>query len=318
MIKLNSDIKLIFSDVDQTLTDIYTDIDMKLVNCLERLLKIGVKIVLLTGQDIAEVDRRIISKFAKHLRINFLVGACSGTELWKYEADGELGKSFYNLYETGATMTEKKLLRDIHKKVVEMYKLNLINPLPIEEYKKQFGNDSNKVVFIDRGSELSYEFMNLNNDTGSRYDLKNMSGHTFFNHELFRQEFVSKFNDHLEKYKLPFSARLAGEFSVDVVLAGVNKGVVIRYIMEHDEILNRLGLEGAQENRYKEIEVWGDKFSKIAGGTDWYMSQALDPRVRSISFRKENPQEFLPGYNIIIWDGQKTLQNGVLEYLERK
>ena len=45
------------------------------------------------------------------------------------------------------------------------------------------------------------------------------------------------------------------------------------------------------------------------------MCTALDPRVRAISFRDEDPAEFPDGYNIHLWDGAYRLHDGLLEYL---
>lgn len=46
------------------------------------------------------------------------------------------------------------------------------------------------------------------------------------------------------------------------------------------------------------------------------ISEALPKEVRSISFRQEDSREFLEGYNIVLWDGQKHLHEGLLEYLK--
>jgi hypothetical protein len=71
-------------------------------------------------------------------------------------------------------------------------------------------------------------------------------------------------------------------------------------------------------NRPEQIEIWGDKFSSVCGGTDRHMSEAVDPRVRSIDFRDEDPSEFLPGYNTVLWQGKHRLHHGLLEYLQSR
>jgi hypothetical protein len=48
------------------------------------------------------------------------------------------------------------------------------------------------------------------------------------------------------------------------------------------------------------------------------MSEALPKEVRSIDFREENPDEFLPGYNTVVWQGEKHLHHGLLEYLQTR
>lgn len=42
------------------------------------------------------------------------------------------------------------------------------------------------------------------------------------------------------------------------------------------------------------------------------MSEAVDPEVRSIDFRDEDPSEFLAGYNTVLWQGKHRLHQGLL------
>ena len=79
------------------------------------------------------------------------------------------------------------------------------------------------------------------------------------------------------------------------------------------DVLTALGLDRGLPRAF-EMEIWGDRFSRDAG-TDWLMCTALDPRVRAISFRDEDPAEFPDGYNIHLWDGAYRLHDGLLEYL---
>lgn len=66
------------------------------------------------------------------------------------------------------------------------------------------------------------------------------------------------------------------------------------------------------------MEIWGDKFSTVRGGTDRHISEALPKSVRSITFREENPDEFLDGYNTVVWDGENHLHHGLLEFLKSR
>ena len=56
------------------------------------------------------------------------------------------------------------------------------------------------------------------------------------------------------------------------------------------------------------------------GATDLNMLKGLplevQNQVRAIDFRKSDPALYPPGYNIVSWSGQQTLEKGTLEYLE--
>ena len=84
------------------------------------------------------------------------------------------------------------------------------------------------------------------------------------------------------------------------------------------EVLATVGLKPEDVQNPTELEVWGDKYSVLHGGTDRHMSEALPPEVRSIDFREENPAEFPEGYNIVLWDGHQHLHHGLLEYLQSR
>lgn len=66
------------------------------------------------------------------------------------------------------------------------------------------------------------------------------------------------------------------------------------------------------------MEIWGDKFSTVKGGTDRHIAEALPKEVRAIDFRRENPKEFLEGFNIVVWNGAKEKEAGLEEYLQSR
>ena len=103
-----------------------------------------------------------------------------------------------------------------------------------------------------------------------------------------------------------------------MAVEGVSKTTAVKTVLEESEILNSIGLNKNDLKNYENVEIWGDKFSSIRGGTDRHMCEAVDKRVRAIDFREENPEEFPKGYNIVVWDGEKHLQEGLLEYLQSR
>lgn len=111
---------------------------------------------------------------------------------------------------------------------------------------------------------------------------------------------------------------MAGTAALDFAIKGVSKKTAVKYIINNKAILNKLDLPEDITNNPKNIEVWGDKFSTIKGGTDRHIIEALSKDVRSITFRKENPDEFLEGYNTVVWDGEQHLHHGLLEFLKSR
>jgi hypothetical protein len=106
---------------------------------------------------------------------------------------------------------------------------------------------------------------------------------------------------------------MAGMFALDFAIAGIDKSRAVEEALD-PLVLGRLGL-ATTIPRPEEIEIWGDRFSRIAG-TDWLMCKPVDACVRAISFRDEDSGDFPEGYNIQLWDGTHRLQEGLLEFLE--
>jgi hypothetical protein len=119
-----------------------------------------------------------------------------------------------------------------------------------------------------------------------------------------------------QEHGLPITPKLGGVFAVDFVIKGVSKTTAVKFAVESEEVLASIGLKSADINTPDAMEIWGDKFSVINGGSDRYMCEAVNKEVRAINFRQENPEEFEKGYNIVLWDGEKHLHEGTLEYLK--
>jgi hypothetical protein len=122
----------------------------------------------------------------------------------------------------------------------------------------------------------------------------------------------------LKEVGIPITPRLAGTCALDFAVEGISKTTSIKYVLENSEVLAAIGLKAEDLISPTHCEVWGDKYSIIHGGTDRHMSEALPPTVRSIDFRKENPDELPEGYNIVMWNGRQHLHHGLLEYLQSR
>ena len=85
--------------------------------------------------------------------------------------------------------------------------------------------------------------------------------------------------------------------------------------LNNKEIIGNLNLPLDIRNKSDLVEIWGDKFAEV-GGSDFMMSKAVSPKVKSVDFREESEEKFADGYNIMVWRGKKHLHEGLLEYLQ--
>jgi hypothetical protein len=189
--------------------------------------------------------------------------------------------------------------------------------MPVKQFKEEFGDNPLAVMLEDRGPQITFEFINAHALTTEQ--IEKLRGHfPDFDMSDLRIPVMERIGRLLEEAGVPITPRLAGMFALDLAIKGVSKTKSVRFALEKGEVLSHLGLKPEDIQDPAAIEVWGDKFSVINGGTDRHMSEALPQAVRSIDFRQENPEEFMPGYNTVVWQGNQHLHNGLLEYLQSR
>lgn len=302
-VKWNPDLKMIVSDVDETIADLYLPATKPMLKELEKVLDEGKILFLISGQSVKSLQWRITDHVKPELRKHILIGHCSGVEVWGFDNDGKLrDEPFYSLYESSLTEKQRTKWRAIIKQLLKEFKLKIHPTMPVKKFKQKTGDDPRAIMFEDRGPQITFEVVN-------GYDLPDGD---------LRLPIVERAHELLEKADIPITARLAGEFAIDFAVKGVSKTTAVQYVVEHDSVLLPMGLTKEDLKKPKYIEIWGDKFSIARGGTDRHISEALDKQVRSISFRKEDPREFLEGYNIVVWDGERNLHEGLLEFLQSR
>jgi hydroxymethylpyrimidine pyrophosphatase-like HAD family hydrolase len=104
MIKWNNRVKIIISDVDETIADLYVRATPEMINELEKILDEGKVLFLITGQSIKSIQWRIVDHIKKDLRKRIIVGHCSGAEVWGYKDNGKLRRApFYSYYQNALT-----------------------------------------------------------------------------------------------------------------------------------------------------------------------------------------------------------------------
>lgn len=317
MIKWNGNVRLILSDVDETVADLYLPADANTIKELSKLLHGGISIFFITGQGLESVRERIINKISLNLRWRIIVGHCSGAEVWGFDKKGKLkDKPFYSVYEETLDEAQKLMFREFVKVIIKEFELKTYPTMPIREFVKKVKYDPLSVLLEDRGPQITFEMPNAYDLSDAqvqklKHDIPNTHGH----YDL-RIPIMERMEVLLSKCNLPITPRLGGEFAIDLAVKGVSKTTAVKTVMDSYEILSSIGITKSNIQDPESLEIWGDKFSVIRGGTDRHMCEAVDPRVRAIDFREENPEEFLKDFNIVVWDGQKHLHEGLLEYLE--
>lgn len=315
----NDNVCLAISDVDETIADVYTPAEPGMITELSAFLYGGGKLFMVTGGSLGRVQRDITSRIEPKLRHSVLVSHCSGAEVWGFTKSGELRATpFYSIYEETFTPAMKRLWRTVIAQLVQEFALRPHPAQPKVTFWEQIGHDPHDIMLDDRGPQITMEVVNgtdlskpqlalIPQDvplTQGKYDL--------------RIAIMERASQLFTEAQLPITPRLGGNFALDFAVAGVSKTTSIKSVLSSPAVLATVGLKIEDVQKPAHIEIWGDKYSVLRGGTDRHMSEALPPEVRSIDFRQEDPAEFPKGYHIVLWDGRLSLHHGLLEYLRSR
>ncbi len=318
-IKFNDKVKLIISDVDETIADVYKKADSRMIGELDKLLSEGKVIFMISGHSAKGIHERILAGSNPENRKRILIGHCSGVEVFGYDDEGNLNEQpFYSLYNEKLDENQKSKLRQIVEQVVEEFSLIVYPTSEVEEFVIKSEGNPLAIMLDDRGPQITFEVINghdLSKDQAEQLPFKITEGEHGWD---IRDVLKLRFEQLLQEAQIPVDPRKAGVFALDLAVSGVSKTTAVKYVIENNELLNRLGLEPKILKDPSSVEVWGDKFSEKRGGTDRHISEGLPKDVRSVDFRQEDPSEFPEGYNIVVWSGERHLHDGLLEYLESR
>lgn len=118
-VEWNKNLKLIISDVDETIADLYVEAMPEMIEALEDILAGGAALFLISGQSIGSIQWRITNHIRKDLRKQIIVGHSSGAEVWGFDESGDLKSSpFYSLYETALSDSQKQNWRDAIQELI--------------------------------------------------------------------------------------------------------------------------------------------------------------------------------------------------------
>ena len=316
----NDKIRLAVADVDETIAEVYTPAEPAMINELSLFLSTGGKLFMVTGGSLKRVREGITNLIDPALRQTILVSHCSGSEVWGFTKEGELRSTpFYSVYDERFTEDMKKRWRKGVDQLISEFNLRPHPAQPKTDFWWQVGRDPRDIMLDDRGPQITMEVVNGHDLTPEQ--AKRFAQDIPLTHDSRRDlriPLMQRAGEIFTAMNIPISPRLGGVFALDLAIEGSSKTTSIKYVLENPEALATIGLVSEDLAAPAHVEVWGDKYSILHGGTDKHMSEALPATVRSIDFRDENPAEFPEGYNIVLWTGQQRLHHGLLEYLQSR
>lgn len=314
----NNNVKVIFSDVDETIAEVYTPAEPEMIKALNQVLSEKRLLCMVTGGGLASLQERIISFIRPELRKYIILAVCSGAEVWGFDEKGDvLEKPYYSLYDQKLSQEKKDKFREILEQVINEFELVKFSTMGDKKtFREKTQHDPHSIMFSDRGPQITFQLTNAYDLTAEQAEELNVPK----NNGQFdmRYPVMERANALFVEHNIPITGRVAGTTALDFAVEGISKTTAVEWIFNSNEILSAIGMQTQELLEQPEyIEIWGDKFSTIHGGTDRHMCEALPKEVRAIDFREEKPEEFLPEYNIQVWDGQLHLHHGLLEYLQK-
>ncbi|MCA9385959.1 hypothetical protein KC717_04915 [Candidatus Dojkabacteria bacterium] len=318
MIQPNKSVKLIVSDVDETIAGVYMPASVRIIDLMNKLLRLNISIMLVSGGGLESIEDRVVNRIDKSLRWRLAVAHCNAIEMWGYDKQGKRKDvPYYSLYNESVTDKEDKVWKMYVQDVIEEFNLDCHKTMPVNDFKEITNHDPHAIMFDDRGPQITLELVNSFSLTSEEKDLLSPAVKSLLQEGAdLRVPIIDKLNFLFKEHDLPVHAYKGGEFAINIGIESVSKGTALRYVLKNFSVLKELGIDSEVIDYENSVEIWGDKFSQESGKNDWCMSLELPKDVRSISFREENALEFPKGYNICIWDGNYKLQNGTEEYLE--
>jgi hypothetical protein len=300
-ISWNHGVKLILSDVDETIAPLHAPAEAETIMRISSYLRDGGRVCFITGNSLQRVRAGITDQIAPELRVNILIGEMSGLEMWGFDASGALRDApFVSHYARLLAGDIEAGLAGLAAQLVAEFGLRGHRPQPEESFRVEVGDDPRDIFFSDRRAEITLEFVNERGGDELRVAACQRAG------EL------------VVERGLPVIPRLAGSHGLDLMVHGLSKAIAVEDLLTRAEIIESVGLSLADIAAPGSLEVWGDDFNGVTGGIDLRMSEALPAEVRSICFREEDPSILPVDRNVVLWDGDHRLADGVLEFLRTR
>lgn len=313
MLNWNNEVKLIISDVDDTIAEVYKDASCEMICELEKLLCEGIVFLLISGQSFDNIFNRVIKFIDKKLLNKVLVSPCNGAEVIGFDKHGSVISTPIFSVDTVYSNIDYTKIKSIISQIITEFNIETIEVMNLDEYKLATKGNPRAVMIDDRRLQISFDFINgcrINDFLSNKEINYEMSGVNDI-----RLLILEKAKSLFKEANIPITAKLGGTFAIDFCVEGVTKGLPIsKLVVLGKKFEARLPNKIIYSN-HNQIQIWGDNFSLLNSGADLDMSLALPKEVRSISFRDIDNSEIIKDYNIVVWDGKERLHNGLLEYL---
>jgi hydroxymethylpyrimidine pyrophosphatase-like HAD family hydrolase len=305
MIGWNDHIKLIVSDVDDTIAEVYKEVSGEMVNELELLMSEGRILFLISGQSLSNIYSRILRHINRKFLHQILVGHCNGAEVFGFEPSGHMiPEPFFSINNILNRKVNHIEWRNIIRQILNEFNLKAFPVMDIDRFKVLTKNDRHCIMLDDRNVQISIDFIN-------GLEMNNFSADI-------RIPIIKRAGELFGCADLSVEPHLAGMCAIDFSIKGVTKGLPLTRLISSGEKYQIELPERIIFSDHREIEIWGDNFSVSKDGADCYMSLALPKESRSISFRNLSPDDMPENYNLMVWDGEYRLHEGLLEYLQRR
>ena len=118
----NNKVKLIVSDVDETIADLFVSASPEMAAELNSLLGEGKSLFLVSGAGFASIKRRVVDLIKPEYRKRVLVSHCSGAEVKGFDDKGnELERPYYSMYDRMLNQEKKDTWREIVKQITDEF-----------------------------------------------------------------------------------------------------------------------------------------------------------------------------------------------------
>lgn len=314
----NERVRLVFSDVDETIAPLHGRATAPMLDELSSYLEQGGRLCLISGNHLGRITGGVTDGIEPRLRNRCLIAPLHGIEVWGFTPAGALRDTPFVAH-AGESLTPE-MQRDWRRLIDQLFDEFSLRPhasRPPGEFRHEVGDDPLDVMFADRGQQISLEFTNsfrLSQEQLAQlpYAVPAVAGQFDL-----RRPVLARAEELLADARLPLTPRLAGQFALNFGITGISKGLAVTAVLRSERILASIGLSETDVEHSGSLEVWGDNFA-VGAGVDLDISDALPHDVRSIDFRDECPGDLPDHINLVLWDGEHLLEAGLLEYLRSR
>jgi hydroxymethylpyrimidine pyrophosphatase-like HAD family hydrolase len=315
--KWNDKVKLIISDVDDTVAPVYKNAFPEVIREIEKILSGGTVIFFLSGQSYTNVYCRVVEHIDPKLRHRVLLGVCNGAEVFGYDMDGnKIDNPVFSVEKSRQMNFDMVKLEKVIDTILHEFNLVPHPVMDIDVFKKITNSDPLNIMMENRKLQFTFDFINGINF--SNYSLPANCPDCLADALDIRIPIINRAKQLLNLNGLDVEPYLAGTFAIDFNIKGVNKSLPIENLISPGKSFAIYKSGKIIYSDPNEIEIWGDSFSIIKNGSDVFMSKAAPPECRTISFRYIESDELPGNFNIVVWDGIHQLYDGLLEYLNTR